>query len=117
MLVLEVASSEDSVVAGAGGEMFHQPVPLLAPLEAILLPVGCLVRPRRQSQYSLPPFFLSAATGRVTRRRQRRFSLPSYSEVDPQIVQFSASVAVGPEERCRLFWSMLRREVDGPSGR
>ena len=99
--------------------MYHRPVPPLAPLWTILLPVECLVRPRkrRQRQYSLPSLSLSAASGRATRHRQRRFYLPSDSEVGPQIVQFSASVAVGPEERCQLFWLMRRREAGGPSGR
>ena len=119
MLAFEVAYYEDPVVAGAGGETYRRPMPPLAPLGTILLPVGCLVRLRQrpQRQYSLPPFSVSAATGRVIRHRQRRFSLPSDSEVGPQIGQFSASVAVGPEVRCRLFWSMRRREVGGPSGR
>ena len=107
------------MVAGAGGETYRRPVPPLAPLGTILIPVGYLVRPRQrpQRQYSLPPFSLSAANGRVIRHRQRRFSIPSNSEVGPQIGQFSASVAVGSEEPCRLFWSMRRREAGGQSGR
>ena len=91
MLAFEVTYSEDPVVAGAGGETYRRPVPPLAPLGTILLPVGCLIclRQRPQRQYSLPPFSVSAETGRVIRHRQRRFSLPSDSEVGPQIGQVS----------------------------
>ena len=90
MLAFEVAYSEDPVVAGAGGETYRRPVPPLAPLGTILLPVGCLVRLRQrpQRQYSVPPFSVSAATGSVIRHRQRRFSLPSDSEVVHKLGNF-----------------------------
>ena len=125
MLAFEVAYSEDPVVTGAGEETYRRPVRPLAPLGTILLPVGCLVRPRQrpQRQYSLPRFSLSAATGRVIRHRQRRFSLPSDSEVGPQIGQCFSKFRRGTGRAVSAFlvnaptigWWSVRTMIGCPS--